>query len=326
MSGQKYNNETIYEYLLGSLPAAEIERFDELSFSDEEFAASLSSAENELVDAYVQGELAGRTLENFNSHYLASPLRRRKVEMARAFQTYAESSVRRAAESSANQAAQAKPTAHGFFSGIKLFNNPFSMWQWGLAAMALALVFLGGWWIFNQRPAPQQNNAKEQVDDSKKEEAATINQGNAPLPKENAQEPVGQESIAVETPTPSRTQKPSTPPQTTIASFVLTPPLRDGGRIQNLSIPAGTGEVMMQLQLESDDYATYSVSLVNQAGVNLWQSGRLRATGKDEKKTLKLRLPAKLLKSEIYSLAVSGISAGGTAEIIGNYPFRSILK
>ncbi|MFN2493080.1 MAG: hypothetical protein ABR501_09385, partial [Pyrinomonadaceae bacterium] len=79
MSKQAYDDQTVTQYLLGSLPEAEAERFDELSFTDDEFADALMAAEKDLVDAYVQGELTGAELEQFKSHYLASPLRREQV-------------------------------------------------------------------------------------------------------------------------------------------------------------------------------------------------------------------------------------------------------
>ena len=79
MSKRTYNDQTINEYLLGSLPEAESERLDELSFTDDEFAEALRAAEKDLVDAYVQGELSGAALERFKSHYLSTPRRRGNV-------------------------------------------------------------------------------------------------------------------------------------------------------------------------------------------------------------------------------------------------------
>ena len=61
MTKQTYNQQTISEYLLGSLPEAEAERLDQLSFTDDEFSAVLEAAEKDLVDAYVQGELRGQS-------------------------------------------------------------------------------------------------------------------------------------------------------------------------------------------------------------------------------------------------------------------------
>src|SRR5262245_1676843 len=89
MEKRIYNEELIVQYLLGSLSEEETESFDELCFVDDEFAERLSAVENDLVDTYVRGELSSRNLERSDSHYLASPRRREKVIIARAFQIHA---------------------------------------------------------------------------------------------------------------------------------------------------------------------------------------------------------------------------------------------
>src|SRR5438270_1600957 len=137
----KYKHETITQYLLGALHEAETERFDELSFSDDEFADSLKAAEKDLVDAYVQGDLTGADLERFRSHYLASPLRREKVGFAQAFQVFGErESASLRAEGSTNLA-----TKRGWFAALSAFIAPRPVLQWGLAAAGLALLVVGGW-------------------------------------------------------------------------------------------------------------------------------------------------------------------------------------
>ena len=82
--------EELTRYLLGALPDEEIERLDEQSIADHGFAARLTEAENELVDAYVRNELAGETLELFRAAYLTSARNRQKVEFARALAALAE--------------------------------------------------------------------------------------------------------------------------------------------------------------------------------------------------------------------------------------------
>ena len=70
-------------YVLGLLPEEAAERIDELSIVDDDVANRLQMVENALVDAYVRGELAGETLEQFELVYLASERRREKVQFAR---------------------------------------------------------------------------------------------------------------------------------------------------------------------------------------------------------------------------------------------------
>jgi hypothetical protein len=79
---QSYDDELVIAYLLGTVSPNEADRLVELSIADDEFAARLSAVENDLVDAYVRGELSGGRLEQFRTVYLASPRRREKVAAA----------------------------------------------------------------------------------------------------------------------------------------------------------------------------------------------------------------------------------------------------
>jgi len=76
------DDELVVRYLLGALPATETECLDELSITDDAFVVRLRTVEQDLVDAYVKGELSGDTLARFRSRYLASPAQRQKVRFA----------------------------------------------------------------------------------------------------------------------------------------------------------------------------------------------------------------------------------------------------
>jgi hypothetical protein len=73
----------LVHYLLGLLPEEDAERLDELSIADDDVASRLCATENDLIEAYVRGTLAGDTLQRFESFYLASPRRHEKVMIAR---------------------------------------------------------------------------------------------------------------------------------------------------------------------------------------------------------------------------------------------------
>jgi hypothetical protein len=78
-----HDDRMLLEYLLGTASAEETEHFDELSVVDEEFAWRLAGVESDLIDAYVRGELHGKTLGRFESVYLSSAKRRERVEFAK---------------------------------------------------------------------------------------------------------------------------------------------------------------------------------------------------------------------------------------------------
>jgi len=341
MNEQKYNNQDINAYLLGSLPEIKTEHFDELSFTDDEFSHALKSAEKDLVDSYVNGELTGATLEQFNSHYLASPLRREKVEFAKAFQKFAERDAAKRAENSAAEESKPEQTVAGFFSSFNIFKTLNPVLQMGFAA-ALLFVILGGVWIVvNQFGQPESDTAKQNAtaprveespklienkesenSNSEREVARTSEESESP-PQNSAGENTKKKPVAEPTRKPTQ-EKNSTPLKSVIASFILTPPVRGGNQIQSLSIPKETRGIVMRLQLEVDDYSAYRVVLVNQSSIKLWRSGTLKSKGNGENKFLNVNFPAKLLKPQIYSLQVSGISADGTSEIISDYPFRVV--
>lgn len=336
MNEREYNNQEIKEYLLGSLPEAETERFDELSFTDENFADALKSVENDLIDAYIHGELSATTLEKFNSYYLVSPLRREKVNFAKSFQVHAAQSIAKTSSENSIPAEPDPKQKDGFFSALNIFANP--AFRWSFAAAALIFVAFGGFWIVKNRlnqpeigtqvkqatPTPPDLELPKQLENNNAEnsgkEVAAANSDDKP-PQNSQKEKIKK----LPNSEPPQKQSPILP-KATVASFILTPPLRGGNQIQSLSIPEKTVSIAMKLQLESDDYTAYHVALVNDSEKNLWQSGRLKPKSKGSNKELNFSFPAKLLKSQIYSFTVSGIKADGAVEIISNYPFRSVLK
>src|SRR5215203_4857482 len=277
MNTKTYNRENLTAYLLGALPDAEAEIFDELSFTDNDFAEELSAAENDLVDAYVNGELTGENLQKFESFYLASPLRREKVEFARNFQGFAEKNI-------THVESNPKRTLAEIFSNIFVIRRP--LLQWGFALAALLFMILGGW-LFreNARLNSQMSESKakqdellqreselEQREKQLLDETDQQRRTNSEAEKELAeireererreqelkirQSPEQQQRLNEQRATAQKTPTSSPRRQISIASFILTPALRgNGGQLQSVSIPAKTGRVAMQLELEPNDYA-----------------------------------------------------------------------
>src|ERR1051326_3731746 len=80
-SSDPISDQLLTDYLLGVASEHNAERIDELSITDEDIAWRLRARENDLIDAYVRGELSGGRLEQFRLAY-SSPLRRQKVAFA----------------------------------------------------------------------------------------------------------------------------------------------------------------------------------------------------------------------------------------------------
>lgn len=70
-------------YLLGALPAERQEEIDERFLADEELHAELQATADDLIHAYLAGELSAADRERFETHFLASPRRRERVAFVR---------------------------------------------------------------------------------------------------------------------------------------------------------------------------------------------------------------------------------------------------
>ena len=76
------------EYLLGGLAEHEREAIEQRFFANDDFFLELEEAEHDLVDRYVRGILPAGDHSRFETAYLSTPDRGRRVEMARHLVAY----------------------------------------------------------------------------------------------------------------------------------------------------------------------------------------------------------------------------------------------
>jgi len=337
MSKPRYTNHDLNQYILGALPEAEAESFDELSFAEEEFVDALNAAEKDLVDAYVQGDLADRELERFKSYYLASPLRREKVNFAQAFKVMTDRKAVAPVEVEAAAKSPTRRTASGWFSALNVFAVGHPALQSAFVAVALVLMIAAGWLVFdNVRLRHQVTQTQTSRDELLHREQELQNQikgqqsASSATEQELARLRDEQNRLEQELAKQREQQNISEQHQPLlggpgVASFILAPQLRGPGQIQTISVPAKTNSVAMQLELEPNAYSLFSVSLLDQSGnKTLWRSSKLKAKVAANSKSLTLGFRAAILKPQTYVLRVSGISAEGVTEIVGDYPFRVV--
>jgi hypothetical protein len=287
-----YDDHLVIRYLLGSTSEEETERLDELSIADDEFVSKLSSAENDLVDAYVRGELEGETLERFKSFYLASPSRLEKVEFATVLQTRTAplSTTLAAPQESRKRAAGERALAWAFA---------------GIAALLLAIV---GYLALENRRL-QTGIAQEQARRSELEQRAQA-----------LQQQLENESASTRTASEPPPEPPSGQP---ILAFVLPPQTRGAAAIASVTPPSGTGRVALQLILETDDFRGYRVKLRDPAANQIiWRSEGLKAQTSGAKRMVSVVLPVNLLKQQNYTLELTGIPPAGAEEFVASYAFK----
>jgi hypothetical protein len=355
MSKHPSDVQTLTQYLLGSLPAAEAERLDELSVTDDEVAEALKSVEKDLIDAYVQDELDEAALAQFKTYYLASATRSERVAFAQAFRARAEKSwtsqatVARAEASTRAQTEAAKEAAlvrkgRGMFSVRRGLNVLRPAWQWGAACAALALLIAVGWLTFDnvrlrqrlaqteaRRDSPEQR-ARALQNESASQRAPSAQLANESAhaePEHSAQEQTQrdnqQRSVERQHGTDRQSasgQQSSSTGAGSIASFILAPQTRGASQRPTVSLPANADRILMHLRLEPNEFTTYRVTLLDETGSQtLWRSTRLKARAGADGKILSLNFRASLLKPRTEYVLRATSDAG---EIVDDYPFRVV--
>jgi hypothetical protein len=83
-------NEAIKGYLLGSLDESRKTQLEQRLLNDAQLFEEVLIAEDELVDHYVAGRLSEADKARFESHFLVTPDRVRKIQFGRALHRYLE--------------------------------------------------------------------------------------------------------------------------------------------------------------------------------------------------------------------------------------------
>ena len=295
----------LVQYLLGKLPAEESERLDELSVTDDDFAWRLRETENDLVDAYVHSELSGKTLEEFRTFYLSSAKRRENVAFAEGLLQFQTSAARVAIQTSKKSS---------FFS--RVFAPRRMVLQFAAAAFVMSLVL--GYLLFdNARLRYQMDDvhtrqssleqSKQQLENELREQRAA-----------NADSKKGPERGG---------KNRSDVDQLKTLALILPPPARGLSSVKTITVHPDADLVVLVLILESAEFPQYRVTLKDPATNELvWRSADMEAASADNKPGLTVSFRAGLLKTQNYVAEVAGLSHGGKAEIIGDYPFHVVLK
>jgi hypothetical protein len=320
MKQQSYDDQLITEYLLGSLTAKEAERLDELSFTDDAFAVALQAIENDLVDAYVRGELHGKVLERFRSFYLSSLLRQEKVNTAKAFLEIAGregQAQRRASEQRATSSSVDGRRADIWWKEI--FALPKSL---GLAAIAASiLLFIGlGWMVVQNQGLRKQQQANQA-------ELELLNRKIADMQAEVAK----QQATTVDKQQEidgllARLEQRSFSEEPNIVPIALEPQTRGISAIGSVAIPSGSDFLTLQLALESNDHPTYQATLKSlPSGEILWRRSGLTAQQRGGAGVIVITVRASILKSQNYLVELS-VPRKASAEAISSYVFKAVKE
>lgn len=351
MNTQQVHEQRLRRYLLGMLPAAEVEELDERSFLDDTFAAQLQSVEDNLIDDYVHGELAAAEVGPFNTYFLATPRRREKVNFAQSLQSFTARAypalltptiavaepTAGPATPTVNSAVETSPP--WWRSLLDLFAVPSFALQTGLAA-ATVILFAGGAWLaweawrlrgqFDQlqteRTALTQRAQELQQQLAQQQDIGTQEAEWLRTELQRMQEQLAQlereRTLALQQARPELTGE-----IPDVFSATLRGETRAGGTKPTLTIPAATDYIKLRLSLGPEDYPRFRVVL-NMSGSNqsLWQSKLLKVTTQGDERWLVIAMPARLLLAGEYNIITFGLPAGRAAEEVRNYSFTIVRQ
>jgi hypothetical protein len=278
------DDQRLVDYLLAALPADETEQFDELSIADDEFSWRLNAVENELVDAYVKGELPPATRERFQSTYLASEARREKVR-------FAEALLSRKAPAVARQMTPRRWNLAGL-----------ARWQWAAAALVLVAAF--GYLFYNNwrlRTDLTRQAVSNQMPDVQLPPRKQVERQPGPAVPEGRKEALSTAVfvMAGQTRGAGGGGRISIPPRTDRVVLRL--------QLESDDFPLYSAAVR--------DPATNQV---------IWTGSDLKSEAGTDGRLVSMSIPRALLKPQHYTVELTGISAGGASAFAGSYVFRVV--
>ena len=323
MSTDINNEKLISRYLLGELPEEQQVEIEDRAFSDKDYLASITAVENDLIDEYVRGELSAADHQRFETRFLASAERRKRVEFATALRTVvSESPVSEKKPIHDVPRWSWRDSLYAFISGL----NPAAR----LAFVAAGILLIAGAaWLFaetwrlrrqvNQLQAEKQaGQGVQQALDAERKRSEELN---ARLNQEKQQREQTDESLRQLTETTEAT-KPAPPP--VFASLTLLPGLsRGGGQKPNLDLSNDVRLVRLQIGIDPEEqYKSFAVELRTVAGRQVWNRENLAPRTRGGTRAVGLTLPATVLKSGEYELRLRGLTEGGGSEDVGFYYFN----
>jgi len=317
----RYDEQLLTRYLLGALSGEEAQRLDEQSVTDDEFAWCLDAVEHDLVDAYVNNELSGETLERFKNFYLSSARRLGKVEFSQTLLRFAEKPALADIPAGAKRATPGSRRLDKPLDArvpVRSFGTPHWGLQMGLASASLLMLFAAAFlFVENGRLQKQIAQAYSQQ--------MALEQRAHKLENELDE----QRSTDTKLQTELEKLSESTPAARALKTIavLLLPQTRGFSQVTTVSILPATDRVTLRLQLESDDFPIYWAALKDPAsGHNVWSGGDLKARSEGQKRVVSLSVPATVLKQQNYSVELTGVPAQGASEILSSYAFKAVFR
>jgi hypothetical protein len=275
-------SDLIRRYLLGALPEAEQELFEQRVLCEPEYRDKVELVEDELVEDYARGALPDADHERFVGHFLTTPGQLQKLQLVQALRQYAD-----AASPAAPLKAAARADEPGETRRPKLPFWRASPLRLGFALAVACLLVLGSALLLNSWRQSNDRAALEL-------ELARLNG-------------------------PDASDRPDTPALTATLTPMLT---RDLAEANKITLPPDIELVALRLNLPSGPHTVFQAMLRTNEGHELFVISDLKARVTGDGRQLVLRVPAALLTRGDYRLTLKGLDASNQPEEVAEYYFR----
>jgi anti-sigma factor RsiW len=304
MKPERIDESFLVKYLLGDLSPDEEIQVEDRAFADADYLAALETAEADLIDSYVRGQLSQTDRRRFERRFLASPQRRRKVAFARDL-------AKVTAEIKASTTAPAQSSSWDAL--VRLIQGWSPAFQFATAFAALALVTVTAWLVIDNT---SMRSRMATLESRQRDTQSKADEFQRQLNEEQAHT----KSLIAQV----QEQQTKSTPASAIASLILLPGLsRAENRREQLSLNTSTQIARIEIQLEPrDNYPRFRAELRTARGDEvLVRSNLQRIRTAAGGSSVVFEVPSSALDSGEYELALKGISNDQSVQDIGFHYF-----
>ena len=342
------------QYLLGTLPREDAARVEREFLSDDEVFEEIEIAEDELIDAYVSGELSDAERSHFESSLRKLPRVAERIKFAKVLNEktllaqVVETRNRRPAQQDEHvDATTDTPVTSGGLSSDKM-DKPLNMssekhieqkswfagwWplveSWftpsriGAMATAAVLIIVGSLLFFDWlRLRRESERLMAQRAELERQNQSLLSQSEAEKQRFTTQL---QNTEAENEKLNEQLENLRDVPRmiASAISFPLFPGgSRGSGSVSDLRLPDTVTMINFKLALESNDYPRYIAVLRKVDGPEIVNRKDLKASSTRSGTMLTLRVSSARLKSGDYIITVGGVRPANEPDPVASYTFR----
>jgi methionine-rich copper-binding protein CopC len=145
----------IRQYLLGNLSDELRQPIEERLLTESSFYDELVLSEEELIDDYVNGELADDERLKFEQHFLSAPERQQQLRFAQALSRYTANLAETVEADAAKTPSSVTPTKLSWAARFHAFWSGQTSGLRAAVALLVIAILVGALWLSSRRTSPQ---------------------------------------------------------------------------------------------------------------------------------------------------------------------------